>query len=252
MSYNAGQGKGDLAARMRAELARLRKANPFEVLKVPLSASGDAVRHAFLESTKIHHPNRYARENVEVRELATELFLVIRAAYEQLGDETKRKSWRERVAPASPISISPAATQGAQKPGTDPPRGAPQKPGTDPPRNTTQPYAAQKPGTDPPRSTPPAPQKPGTYPPKGPTPRSATTPGTPTPPLPAPPNSAAGTEPPRPNQVTVGGKPAAKPTAAGSQPPAAPRRATRPNPPPGTPAYGSPVLGTRPPAQPIS
>ena len=70
----------DGVSELRAELDRLRNADPFTVLRVPPTADAERVRHAYLEATKRYHPNRFARENVELRDLAHEVFLCVRRA----------------------------------------------------------------------------------------------------------------------------------------------------------------------------
>src|SRR4030095_7893178 len=89
---------GGIGVRLRQEFERLKFADPFLVLGVAPSADAPAIRWAFLELTKRYHPNRFAREPGDIRELANEVFLVIRRAYEVLSDEQRRRSWRERVA----------------------------------------------------------------------------------------------------------------------------------------------------------
>lgn len=96
----------DATVLLRGELMRLKRANAFEILGVPLSAGTEDVRQAFLAATKRRHPNRFAREAPEIRHLANELFLVIRAAYDQLLDDTRRAALREKLQGApSPAQI---------------------------------------------------------------------------------------------------------------------------------------------------
>lgn len=92
----------DVAQRLEAELARLRSADPFRALGLTPSADTAEVRRAYLALVKTWHPNRYAREEQDVRDLVNEIFLHVRRAYEQLADEDKRRTWRERVRPAAP------------------------------------------------------------------------------------------------------------------------------------------------------
>lgn len=107
----------DVASVLRRELERLRKANAFEILGLPTTAAGDAVRQAFLDATKRHHPNRYAREPQETRELANEVFLLIRAAYEQLFDDGKRRLLLDKLAGRRVTASMPVATTPAPPPG---------------------------------------------------------------------------------------------------------------------------------------
>jgi hypothetical protein len=106
MSQAATGGAG---ARLRQEFDRLKNADPFLTLGIAPSADTAAIRWAFLELTKRYHPNRFAREASDVQQLATEVFLLIRRAYEVLNDEQKRRVWRDRVgsgmtAPATPVN----------------------------------------------------------------------------------------------------------------------------------------------------
>jgi tetratricopeptide (TPR) repeat protein len=95
------KGNGAPGARLRSEFDRLKSADPFQVLGLAPSADLPAIRWAFLELTKRYHPNRFARETAPVRDVANELFLVIRRAYEVLSDEQKRRTWRERIGSGS-------------------------------------------------------------------------------------------------------------------------------------------------------
>lgn len=69
-------------ARLRAELERVRDADPAAVLGVTDPAEA---RAAFLEATKTFHPSRFARRDGDVRRLANEVFLVIKDAYDRLS-----------------------------------------------------------------------------------------------------------------------------------------------------------------------
>src|SRR5262245_38124536 len=88
---------GGLGVRLRQEYERLKLADPFLVLGVAPSADGPAIRWAFLELTKRYHPNRFARDPADVRELVNEVFLLIRRAYDVLSDDQRRRTWRDRV-----------------------------------------------------------------------------------------------------------------------------------------------------------
>jgi hypothetical protein len=130
------------------ELARLSPLNPFAILEVPLDATHEAVRSAFLSATKRYHPNRFALEAPETVEAANELFLLIRRAYGQLADDSKRRVLSQRLGSgtgplaqeAQAASPNPSRAQGTQPPLAPlpeaPPRGAP-KPAA--PRSLTPP-----------------------------------------------------------------------------------------------------------------
>ena len=80
-------------AELERELQRLSEGDPFTVLSLDYSAENDEVRAAFLSATKSYHPNRFGRRAPEVRELATEIFLVIKKSYQAIAtDETRTKT----------------------------------------------------------------------------------------------------------------------------------------------------------------
>lgn len=81
----------DLVKALLSEAESLRKLNPFLVLGVGYEASDADVRAAFGELTKRYHPDLFARyESAELRQVAAEIFILIRDAYRKLGDETGR------------------------------------------------------------------------------------------------------------------------------------------------------------------
>jgi tetratricopeptide (TPR) repeat protein len=98
---------------LEAELARLSRVTGLFALGLPASASPREVRASFLELVKRYHPTRYARRPREVVRLANEVFLRLKAAYEeaseptaaadlQLGRRVSQKSEKlERISPPS-------------------------------------------------------------------------------------------------------------------------------------------------------
>ncbi|MBA3456061.1 MAG: DnaJ domain-containing protein [Deltaproteobacteria bacterium] len=81
----------DLIKALVSEAESLRKLNPFLVLGVGYEASDTDVRAAFGELTKRYHPDLFARyESAELRQLAAEIFILIRDAYRKLGDDAGR------------------------------------------------------------------------------------------------------------------------------------------------------------------
>lgn len=83
----------DLIRALVAEAESLRKLNPFLVLGLGYEASDADVRAAFAELTKRYHPDRFARyQSTELRQVAAEIFILIRDAYRRLGDEQSRHS----------------------------------------------------------------------------------------------------------------------------------------------------------------
>ena len=103
---DAGMDDGaDLAAAERelykalsAELASLQKLNPFQLLGVGYGADDQDVRTAFGELTRRYHPDRYAKyPSLELRQLANEIFLLIRDAYRKLDTEAARAQTLEKL-----------------------------------------------------------------------------------------------------------------------------------------------------------
>jgi hypothetical protein len=159
--------------------------SPFDVLRVPPHASGDAVRAAFLAMAKRYHPTRFAREPAEVVDLATEIFLAIRKAYGLLNDDAKLRSWRERTMAVLATPAAPATQPPTRTPPTEPPSA--RVPATQPPTTrapaTQPPAAAAAPATQPPM----APRPPATQPPMAPRPPATQPPMAPRPPATQPP-----------------------------------------------------------------
>src|SRR5438552_11600630 len=93
---------------LRQEMDRIRSADPFTVYRLTPLADVVDVRNAFLAATKRFHPNRFATASPEARDLANEVFLVYRRAYDQLTDDAKRKQWQDRLRPAAPLGARPS------------------------------------------------------------------------------------------------------------------------------------------------
>jgi hypothetical protein len=84
--------EGELLTALEAEAESLRKLNPFLVLGVGYETTDGDVRAAFGELTKRYHPDRFARyQSVKLRQLAAEIFILIRDAYRHLSDATGRQ-----------------------------------------------------------------------------------------------------------------------------------------------------------------
>ncbi|HEU4734894.1 MAG TPA: DnaJ domain-containing protein [Kofleriaceae bacterium] len=126
----------DLIKALVSEAESLRKLNPFLVLGLGYEATDAEVRAAFGELTKRYHPDRFARyESTELRQVAAEIFILIRDAYRKLADAGSRaqvlqslgKSMSgpravavpprvpQAVPPARPIQRVPAATTGQRR-----------------------------------------------------------------------------------------------------------------------------------------
>src|SRR5262245_10671140 len=82
----------DLVRALEAEVESLKKLNPLLVLGVGYETTDGDVRHAFGELTKRYHPDRFARyQSQQLRQLAAEIFILIRDAYRRLADEGSRQ-----------------------------------------------------------------------------------------------------------------------------------------------------------------
>jgi tetratricopeptide (TPR) repeat protein len=90
-SADVSAAEQDLIKALIAEAESLKKLNPFLVLGVGYEATDGEVRAAFGELTKRYHPDRFARyESDELRQVAAEIFILIRDAYRRLGDPAAR------------------------------------------------------------------------------------------------------------------------------------------------------------------
>src|SRR5262249_43911395 len=87
------QGSASETAR-RNELAglaeRMRNADAFVVLDVPRNASDDQIRTAYADLAKRTHPDRFVTATSVVHRLAEEVFGLVSAAYEAIGEPTNR------------------------------------------------------------------------------------------------------------------------------------------------------------------
>lgn len=84
--------EAELIRALEAEAESLRKLNPFLVLGVGYETSDADVRHAFGELTKRYHPDRFARyQSQKLRQIAAEIFILIRDAYRRLADDASRQ-----------------------------------------------------------------------------------------------------------------------------------------------------------------
>ncbi len=76
-----------LLQKLQTVLDTLHGADPYLVLNVDSSVSEKAARAAFLQATKRWHPNRFARFSEPVHDIATEIFLLFRSAYDSVRSE---------------------------------------------------------------------------------------------------------------------------------------------------------------------
>ncbi len=85
------EAEAELIRALSAEAESMKKLNPFLVLGVGYEVTDAEVRAAFGELTKKYHPDRFARyESTQLRQVAAEIFILIRDAYRKLGDAAGR------------------------------------------------------------------------------------------------------------------------------------------------------------------
>jgi DnaJ-domain-containing protein 1 len=113
--------EAELIRALETEAESLRKLNPFLVLGVGYETNDDDVRHAFGELTKRYHPDRFTRyQSAKLRQVAAEIFILIRDAYRRLADDKGRQQVLATLRPRIP-----------SRPATEPRgSGPPQKAGT--------------------------------------------------------------------------------------------------------------------------
>lgn len=123
--------EAELIRALEAEAESLRKLNPFLVLGVGYETTDADVRHAFGELTKRYHPDRFARyQSPKLRQIAAEIFILIRDAYRRLADDASRQqviSTLGRVptrAQTQPRGSAPPARPTPPPKAMVPPRGA--------------------------------------------------------------------------------------------------------------------------------
>ena len=142
----------ELMRALEAEAESLRKLNPFLVLGVGYEAGDTDVRAAFGELTKRYHPDRFARyQSTLLRQIAAEIFILIRDAYRKLADDSGRQQALVAVgkaparAPARvqtpPMGVPLSATAPRPATGQSQPLARPQPPQ----RSTPMPRIAQVP-----------------------------------------------------------------------------------------------------------
>jgi hypothetical protein len=121
----------ELIRALEAEAESLRKLNPFLVLGVGYETTDSDVRAAFGELTKRYHPDRFARyQSQKLRQIAAEIFILIRDAYRRLADDKGRQQVLATLGPKIPTRTpTPARGSGAAPAAVVPPR-AQTQPGT--------------------------------------------------------------------------------------------------------------------------
>lgn len=95
--------EGDLVQALWQELTTMSKMNPFQLLDLPQEAEDAEIRTAFGKLSKKYHPDRFARyESFEIRELANEVFMLLRDAYRSVADEPSRQKLLKKLQPTAP------------------------------------------------------------------------------------------------------------------------------------------------------
>jgi len=137
----------ELIKALLSEAESLRKLNPFLVLGVGYEASDGDVRAAFGDLTKRYHPDLFARyESTELRQLAAEIFILIRDAYRKLGDDASRAQSLAALGRPAPRPIPVRAPTPPPVP-VKPPRPPTPHVQVAPPPTTAPPAARIKPET---------------------------------------------------------------------------------------------------------
>lgn len=93
------------------EYVTLKKSNPFQILGVSYGATEEHIHAAFAQATKTYHPDRYAKfASTRVRQLAADIFLLIRDAYQSLQTDEARRQAASAARPPAPRAV-PALSQ---------------------------------------------------------------------------------------------------------------------------------------------
>ena len=138
--------ESELLRALESEVESLRKLNPFLVLGVGYDSDDAAVRAAFGELTKRYHPDRFARyQSAKLRQIAAEIFILIRDAYRKLTDADSRAQALAQVQPR-PGGRPPPPPRAATQPGA----------AKTPPKIVIPPARATPPGGTPAAAAPPA------------------------------------------------------------------------------------------------
>ena len=112
--------ESDLVQALWQELTTMSKMNPFQLLGLPTTSNDSDIRTAFGALSKRYHPDRFARyESFEIRELANEVFMLLRDAYRDVADAASRKKLLQKLNP-QPIHSTPSTNR--PKPITEKPR----------------------------------------------------------------------------------------------------------------------------------
>ncbi len=102
------QAEAKLVQSLWEELNTMSKLNAFQRLNLDYRTTDEEVRTAFGQLSKQYHPDRFAQyQSVEIKELANEVFILIRDAYREISNETDRQKKREKLASGAISTIQP-------------------------------------------------------------------------------------------------------------------------------------------------
>ncbi|HUH02420.1 MAG TPA: J domain-containing protein [Kofleriaceae bacterium] len=106
------EAEAELLEALLQELIALSKRNPFQILGVGYDATDQDVRTAFARLTKKYHPDRFARyESRDLRDQASEVYILIRDAYRRIGSPRAREQALEALHGKSPRPARADRTQ---------------------------------------------------------------------------------------------------------------------------------------------
>jgi hypothetical protein len=78
--------------------ASLERRNAFELLEIDRGADAKAVKRAYFKLSKEFHPDRYyGKELGDTRDKLTKIFQAVKAAFELLSDDARRRAYEESV-----------------------------------------------------------------------------------------------------------------------------------------------------------
>jgi hypothetical protein len=81
-----------LIDKLRSKLKEIKKKTPFELLGIDSDASDDTLKKAYIRLVKDNHPDSYAyAADIEVKDLANEIFTDIQKAYNEILKERQGK-----------------------------------------------------------------------------------------------------------------------------------------------------------------
>ncbi|MFH0902270.1 MAG: DnaJ domain-containing protein, partial [Pseudomonadota bacterium] len=99
--------EASLLQALEEELESLRSLNDFQILGVPYDTTDGDVRCAFAALSRNYHPDRLAHyESERVRDLAAEIFVVLKDAYNRLANPSTRSALRRKLLGHEPPAMA--------------------------------------------------------------------------------------------------------------------------------------------------